>query len=155
MANAVDKMVRTVITFASSRFNTTDPKPYFINECCFGDDIANWLIGELRNRGVQVDETPGQEDFGWYINFKVADTGHSFVIGNRPDEPMPTWIGWVERTPGPLATLFGGRHRGITAEAVTLIHRILASDPSVCDLRWHLKSDFDAGQEDGGATQPT
>ena len=39
--------VRTVVTFRSSAFNTTESKDYFINECCFGDDAARWIIERL------------------------------------------------------------------------------------------------------------
>ena len=42
-----------------------------------------WLIGELRKQGVTTDEKPGQEDFGWYLNFEVSGTAHTLVIGIR------------------------------------------------------------------------
>jgi hypothetical protein len=75
---------RTVVGFRSTAFNMAEPKDYFINPCCFGDDVAKWLIAELRNEGVETDEKPSQEDFGWYLNFDVARTSHTFVIGHRP-----------------------------------------------------------------------
>jgi hypothetical protein len=31
-----------------------------------------------------TDEKPGQEDFGWYLNFEAAGIGHTFVIGTSP-----------------------------------------------------------------------
>jgi hypothetical protein len=34
----MNTQIRTVVTFNSSAFNTTQPKSYFINDCCFGDD---------------------------------------------------------------------------------------------------------------------
>lgn len=76
--------IRTVVTFESTAFNMAEPQDYFINPCCFGDDVAKWLIGELRKQGVEIDEKPGQEDFGWYLNFAVRGAGHCFVIGHRP-----------------------------------------------------------------------
>src|SRR5437016_2303767 len=57
------KMV-TEAAFRSSAFNTSVVKPYFINECCFGDDLAEWMIARLRANGIQTDDKPGQEDFG-------------------------------------------------------------------------------------------
>jgi hypothetical protein len=80
----MDSEIRTLVTFESTAFNMAEPKAYFINPCCFGDEVAKWLIGELRRQGVDADEKPGQEDFGWYLNFEVTGTGHTFVIGHRP-----------------------------------------------------------------------
>jgi hypothetical protein len=77
--------LRTVVTFKSAAFDATEPKPYFINPGCFADDVAKWMIGELRNRGVKTNAKPGQEDFGWYFNFEVAGAAeHTFVFGYRP-----------------------------------------------------------------------
>src|SRR5580700_9256202 len=50
-ATAMDSRVRTVVTFESTAFNLAEPKNCFINPCCFGDDLAKWLIGELRKHG--------------------------------------------------------------------------------------------------------
>ena len=103
--------MRTVVTFKSAAFNVTEPKEYFINSSCFGDDVAKWLISELRKRGVKTDEDPGQEDFGWYLNFEVAGTGHTFVIGHRPgnETEAGVWIGWLERSRGLVGSLTEGR----------------------------------------------
>ena len=72
------------MTFESTAFNMAEPKEYFINPCCFGDDLAKWLIDELRKKGSETDDEPGQEDFGWYLNFETAGIAHCFVIGHRP-----------------------------------------------------------------------
>lgn len=64
--------IRTVVTFESTAFNMTEPRNYFINPCCFGDDVAEWLIRELSKQGMGTDEKPGQEDFGWYLNFEAG-----------------------------------------------------------------------------------
>ncbi len=147
---------RTVVTFESSAFNMTEPKEYFINPCCFGDDVANWLISELRKRGMKTDEKPGQEDFGWYLNFEVTGVGHTFVIGHRPtgNSEQGTWIGWLERNRGFIPSLFGGRKRDIYASAVEAIHKILSSSPQIRHVRWHFQNIFDKGYEDRGASLP-
>lgn len=44
--------MRTLVTFKSTAFNTTEEKETFINPGCFGDDVGKWLIRELRSRGV-------------------------------------------------------------------------------------------------------
>lgn len=134
----------------------TEPKEYFINACCFGDDVAEWLIQELRNHGLATDEKPGQEDFGWYLNFRAGGIGHTFVIGHRPEgeTEVGTWIGWLERDRGFIGSILGGRKRGIQASAAEEIHRILAHSPVIQEVRWHFQRDFDAGREERGASSP-
>jgi hypothetical protein len=118
--------IRTVVTFESAAFNRSEHKDYFINPGCFGDDVAVWLIQELRNRKQETAATPGQEDFGWYFNFRVSGTEHSFVLGYRPGDETESgvWIGWLERSRGLI--LFGFRQRGIQPEAVRIIHEVLS-----------------------------
>jgi len=36
--------VRRNFIFQSNAFNTSEQRDYFINECCFGDDLARSLI---------------------------------------------------------------------------------------------------------------
>jgi hypothetical protein len=145
---------KTVVTFESNAFNMSEPKDYFINSCCFGDDVARWLIAELRKQGAGVDEEPGQEDFGWYLRFKVNDVDHSFVLGHRPtgDTEAGTWIVRIERNHGFIGSVLGGRDRGILPSAVEAIHKILSNSPLISDLRWHHKRDFDQGYEERGTS---
>jgi len=152
----MDSKTRTVVTFESTAFNMTEPKEYFINPCCFGDDVARWLIDELRKRGVKADEKPGQEDFGWYLNFEVTGVGHTFVIGHRPtgESEQGTWIGRLERNRGFIASLLGARERGIHSSAAEAIHTILSSSSQIQDVRWHFQQDFDKGLEERGALLP-
>jgi len=114
-------------------------------------DSRQWVIGELRKQGVKTDEQPGQEDFGWYLNFEVAGSGHYFVIGHRPTDESEagTWIGWLERSRGLIGSVLGGRKRGIQPLAAEAIHKILSSSPLVRDVRWHFERDFDNGNERG------
>jgi hypothetical protein len=148
--------IRSIVTFESTAFNLAEPRDYFINPCCFGDDVAKWLIGELRKQGVSTDEKPGQEDFGWYLNFEETGTGHTFVIGHRPSAKTEegTWIGWLERSRGFISSLLGGRKWGIQPSAAATIHKILVDSPLISDVRWHFQRDFDKGFEERGASSP-
>jgi hypothetical protein len=152
----MDSEIRTVVTFNSTAFNMAEPKDYFINPCCYGDDLAIWLIGELRKRGVKTDEKPGQEDFGWYLNFDVTGIGHTFVIGHRPEgeSEAGTWIGRVERNRGFFGSILRGRKRGIHPSAVAAVHGILSASPLIRDARWHFERDLDKGNEERRASSP-
>ena len=148
--------LRTVVTFESTVFNMTEPKAYFINPCCFGDDLAQWLIKELRKLGMKPDEKPGQEDFGWYLDFEVAGIDHTFVIGHRPtgETEAGTWIGWLERKHGFVGSLLGWRKRGIQPSTAETIHRILIGSPEIRDVQWQFSHEFDKGHHDRGALSP-
>ncbi len=153
----MESQIRTVVTFESTAFNMTKPKDHFINPRCFGDDVAEWLIDELRKQGIRTDEKPGQEDFGWYLNFEPASIGHTFVIGHRPhgETEEGTWIGCLERKRGLIGSLLGGRRRGIQPSAAQAIHRILIGSPMIRDVRWHFQLDFDTGIERGALSPLT
>src|SRR5437764_5341273 len=56
------QFMNTEVRFRSTAFNCTEPRDYFINPCCFGDDVCRWLIRELRARGHRTADEPGQED---------------------------------------------------------------------------------------------
>jgi hypothetical protein len=148
------KELRTVVVFWSEAFNTCEPRPYFINECCFGDDLARWLIARMRANGVETDDEPGQEDFGWYFGYRTADGAYLFVLGHRPDEAVFNWIGWVERDCGFFAGLFG-RARRIAQSGLDALHAALDGAAELRDVAWHRRSDFDRGDETQGAERPT
>jgi hypothetical protein len=126
-------------TFRSSSFNTSEVRPYFVNDCCFGDDLARWLIGRLREAGVGTDDEPGQEDFGWYFQFNLPSGAHCCVLGYQEDEPDGVWHISVERGRGLLASLLGGRRRGIDEAAVRVIDDVLAGAPEIRELRWETR----------------
>jgi len=153
----MESAIRTVVTFDSAAFNMTQAKDYFINPCCFGGDVAEWLIRELRKRGMRTDEKPGQEDFGWYLNFGTVGIDHTFVIGHRPkgDTEEGTWVGWLERKRGLIGSVFAGRRRGVQPSAAQAIHQILTGSPVIRDVRWHSKRDFDSGIERGALSPLT
>ena len=144
--------VRTLVIFRSASFNTTERKPYFINDCCFGDDVARWIAARLRSLGFETYNEPGQEDFGWCIGFRTSDGPHMLVLGYRPEEPVGDWIGKVERDCGFFAAIFGGRDRKISVSAVQAVHCALSGRAEITAITWHDRADFDKGNENGAAS---
>ena len=151
----MNSAVRTIVTFESPAFNVSEQKPYFINPCCFGDDLANWLAAQLRKKGHQADETAGQEDFGWFFGFEVSGMKHYFVTGYRPADANDagTWIGWLERR-GLIRSLPGVRDREVSDRAAQAVHEVLSETPTIQNIRWHFKRHFDSGREDAGTPHP-
>jgi hypothetical protein len=115
----MDSEIKTVVTFESTAFNMAET----------------------------TDEKPGQEDFGWYLNFEVSGTAHTLVIGHRPtgETEAGTWIGWIERRRGFLPSLVGARDRGIQPAAVEAIDKVLSNSSLIRDVRWQSRTDLDKG----------
>jgi hypothetical protein len=61
-------------------FHVTQPPSHFINPCGYRDDLARGVVVELRKQNVTAKDEPGQENFGWYLNFEVAGLHHFFVV---------------------------------------------------------------------------
>ncbi|CAN5237938.1 hypothetical protein BH11CYA1_BH11CYA1_40900 [soil metagenome] len=169
---------RNLITFQSIEFNTTVPQEHFINDCCYGDDICKWLIEELTKKGVDCDKEPSQEDFGWYFNFTLNKVVYCLVCAFRLSEEQAKeqekeqkkdnekvhedvaeiengdWILWIERSAGFMASLFGGRDKGIDEALPRLVHSTLSGNPAISNIRWHRKKDFDSSREDLATPSP-
>lgn len=145
-------MIRRNFIFQSAAFNTTESKDYFINECCFGDDVARWVIERLKARGIHTKPEPGQEDFGWYMTFRVGETDYDLVIGYRPGDELGDWMCTVERSAGLIASLLGARKRGIQADALETLHSVLSTAPEISNLRWFTDDDYRS--EENGQNTP-
>lgn len=147
--------MRTLVSFRSSAFNTSEPKPHYINPNCYGDDLAVWLQSRLRDEGVTTRGQPGQEDFGWYLNYEAGGCAYCFVVGYRPESDSDgTWIGWVERHRGVLGSLLGRRNSGIGRDGVMAIHAALSQAHDIHELRWHERDLFEKGHEEDGQPEP-
>ena len=70
-------MVERAFSLITSKFNSTEALPHFINERCFGEDFALWLAFALRNGGYSVSD-PIQEDWGWCLI--LTSEGHKFML---------------------------------------------------------------------------
>lgn len=142
---------RTLVTFRSHKFNTSETKPHYINPHSFGDDVAEWLQQQLKERAISVDERIGQEDFGWYLGFSYGPQKYHFVLSHHPHG---YWLGWLERQKGFVASLFGARERGVQPDAAVAIHSVLCSSDVISDVLWHYPKDFDALRQNLGASTP-
>lgn len=109
------------LIFETDRFNVTQPKEYYINECCYGDDAAAWLRGRLADSNIEATE-PGQEDWGWYIY--VFHHGNRYFIGitgYAQDETASNCGEW---------RLMIGKRRSLR-EMITGKNRMLQNEPII------------------------
>jgi hypothetical protein len=67
--------------FQTNRFNVSEVKEHFIDRCCFGEDLAEWLREQLAKKGVSAD-APYQQDWGWEMLARQGSQGY-FLGGDR------------------------------------------------------------------------
>ena len=143
-------------TFECAAFNTTERRDYFLHESAYGDDLAEWLMDELRARNIEIDAEPGQDEFGWHFGFRKDEVDYRFTVSRRPAgaERPGVWIGLLERKAGRFGKLLRGAGRGIESEAVLAIHSVLNSSLLIRNLKWHYRRDFEANKEELGTAEP-
>ena len=124
------------IMFNSDRFNLSAVRADFINDCCFGEDLSEWLVEHLPSAGIEADIIC-MEDFGWAnlavyqgASYLMCVAGHSDGNPARPDQGE--WHITLQRKRGFLDKLLGR-------------NRTAASDPIVAQVKEVLEG---AGFED-------
>jgi len=93
------------IRVETDAFEHRQVEPHFINPCCFGEDFAVWLKGDLSplsDAGFTFSD-PIQEDWGWgFWAWRRRDpfwVALSYV-GTGPQEPPAEWFITVNYDPG-------------------------------------------------------
>ena len=147
--------MRTHVTFLSDAFNRTEKKENFINPCCFGEDLARWLIQRLAGPDLVVTDEPCQEDWGWEVF--VTCSGKRFFIGIGQYE-LDGELGWLCFIESRLP--FYKRWLGVVdaseqQRVCVSFHSVLASSPEIRDIRWHTKENFRKGSEEDWKKEPT
>lgn len=138
-------------------FNATEVRDYFINDCCFGDDCAAWLIDKLKAKSdLQVDAEPIQEDWGWCFGVSVGQRSFLIGIGLYEDDDVPNrWLVFIDSQLGFIkGRLFGQTDQAEHLTVCEAMDRVLKCEPAILDIHWHLKADCDSGNEDDWQEQP-
>ncbi len=143
-----------LVCFKADKFNCKIIKDYFVNDCCFGDDLCSWLIAEFTAAGCKCDDKPQQEDFGWFFNLYPGKGKHRLVCGYQSETAYTdahkgegNWLVWIEHSKNFISSLLGGGHENIDFELLKLLHKILKDSTDVLEIRWFTKDDFDRGAE--------
>jgi len=122
--------------FKTARFNSAEVKPHFINDRCFGEDLAGWLASQFAKRDV-ICMPLIQEDWGWSLPVLLDDRTFYVNVGimDEPSDP-PTWLAFVE----PRRRLRGwlSRRTFATRQQALCDHlaAILSSDPTITEIEW-------------------
>lgn len=105
-------------------------------------------------RGDRSCTDPDHEDFGWFIEFVVADAPTCFVFGFRADDEGGVWVGKVERDLGFISTIFGRRGKRVPFAALEFVHKLLVGVPEISNVLWYDDSRFDRSDESAPFREP-
>ena len=152
---ALGEYMRNHVTFKCTKFNLTVQHENFINENNFGEDLANWLFSELAKlNAVKVGEL-GQEDWGWYLPLEYSELSFYLNLGEYPSDETD-WLLWVE---SPRVGLFKKLKKVNYIQETNLVsnivNKILLTEKSISESRWHLEKNFKVGNESEYEQSPT
>ncbi len=156
--------MRTHVTFLSNAFNQTEVKENFFNDCCFGEDVASWMLPLLKPHLVSfdLDPDPCQEDWGWEILLGQQELRFFIGVGQYPRNDELRWLCFVEPLP-PLYTKVvpfyrrwhASRYEDGCQLIANAVHRVLVDSGEISCIRWYTKDDFMKGREDSWTDRPT
>jgi hypothetical protein len=157
------------VTFISSAFNLTEVKENFINDCCFGEDLANWLITTLKEQqpDAEVEPEPLQEDWGWWVFVSFNGQHANIGLGPYTIDTVDACNGWMcfveAKKPGfSLKHLFSPKAKQEAQEkaaaaknlACLALHKALSTSDKFTEIRWHEEERFLKGDEDHWTPTP-
>src|SRR5215470_11434216 len=115
--------MQDAINVTTDLFEHRQVAPHFINPCCFGEDFAAWLLGELAPLTASGFTLSGaiQEDYGW--GFWAAHGKDRFwialsYVGDGPQEEPAQWIVSINFSTGlnlAKLVLYKSHHQTFTA----------------------------------------
>jgi hypothetical protein len=124
------------MTIESDLFEHRQVKPHFINPCCFGEDFAAWLKGELAPlaaEGFRFSEAI-QEDYGW--GFWAAHHKDRFwialsYVGDGPQEEPAQWVVSIDLSRGLVRRLLASPDKAAFATLRDRIWQLLETHPAI------------------------
>lgn len=126
-----------LIRFNTKKFNTTEVKAHFINEICFGEDLAKWLGEKLDKLGYMV-TIPDQEDWGWYMHANKDEVKYFFCFGVASDETGRVadgeWVVAIEKKRSFWNKLLGKDQLSGNDEIIQEIINVLKGDTEISNI---------------------
>jgi len=141
--------MRNHVSFTSTRFQSHITDPVRTNSCDFGEDVAAWLLGQVRHLPFTFSDTPIQEDYGY--GFWVG-SDIWVAVGIMDDSigaDNAEWVVTVAYDPGfnLKKRLFGKPDRAAQLAICQTLHAALSAAPGITEIRW-----CDDGEKDCGDT---
>lgn len=128
--------MKSQITFITDIFESKEVKPHFINDRCFGEDLAGWLVDKAKGGEFAFGE-PFQEDWGWAVPVEAG--GEKFVVrfeitDESIGEDQADWLITVEKVR--RWKMFGSKDSPLRGELCDLIHNVLRDAAHIREIRW-------------------
>jgi hypothetical protein len=132
-------MTEKTITFLTDLFEVTTPGNHFINLRCFGEDLANWLIGRIQQQGISCEKAV-QEDWGWVVRATYANARFTLFVGVMDDSIGQNPAKWqvsigYERMGNKPANWFRPAPTNELVELARLIQEILDTEPHIQEIQ--------------------
>jgi hypothetical protein len=170
----MSKAVRTIVTFQSTKFNTSKPLEPPTPPGDFGSDVCRWMMEKLAERGVRCSgpyvEGPSdlvEDERGvWSIAFSIGKVEYTIDCGLRSaatkDKPA-VWAAQIFQSPcdgifanaliGQIARLaweiaYRDRRDQIDPAVTEAIHEVLSADPAISHIQWHNPANFKTDKEE-------
>ena len=112
----------------------------------FGEDIAESLVASLASQG-HGDCVLDSLDYAFTL-FCPADSRRCYVmVGLVGDDPQQ-WLISCDPSRGIVDWLLRRNYDTEINNVVTAIHKFLADDPAVSEIRWHAKDGWNADPDE-------
>lgn len=123
------------VTFESHLFEPFLSEDKQVNPCVYGAELAWWLSKELASEGVET-TYPNYEDWGWFIEFVVADNEYWLCCGNL-DRSKTKWRVYLECK----AKSMFGRNKAPLVKAASILlalKTVLNRNAEIFNIEWGL-----------------
>ena len=140
--------MRSHVTFTTRRFNQTEVKPHFINDCCFGEDCLALLITGLRAGGWSDLTEAWQEDWGWQTSGLRDRRRYLLSVGLVPEDE-PEWLVHITERAPLLDRLRGRGALTVIPALAPAIHQVLRAAPDIRNITWFDEAALRRGNRTG------
>jgi hypothetical protein len=128
------------VTFWSTQFENKTPKAHFINDRCFGEDVASWLRTRLDGQGFTLSEVI-QEDYGWGFWADINGDPYWTFVGVMDDsigKQKAEWLMGIIYDPGlNIVRRLLRKPRSADHLALCLaIDEVLQGNDGVSEVQW-------------------
>ena len=126
------------ILFKANRFNLSKVGEDFINPCCFGEDLANWLRLRLGEKNIEAAQ-PYQEDWGWELPVAYGRDSYFLGMSGNADAPgtasdLGEWRIIVDKRRSIWQRLASKGQIAADDTLVAEIESILSNQPGITNL---------------------
>jgi hypothetical protein len=128
--------MKSQISFTTDLFESKEVQAHFINDRCFGEDLARWFVDAASGGAFSFSE-PFQEDWGWAVSAEAK--GEKFVIAfgimdESIGQDQADWLITIEKIR--RWKFFGSKDSRLRGELCDLVQNVLRDKAHIREIRW-------------------